>query len=101
MARLINKEQTYKLKLEINKDEVLKDIREIKKEVKEVVKECTFEINKLELKRKDILVVKANVLMTAEYRTMIKESLEKELHRRVLVIDNTIDIDHVISYRKK
>ena len=42
MARLINKEQTYKLKLEINKDEVLKDIRKIKKEVKEVVQESKW-----------------------------------------------------------
>ena len=31
----------------------------------------------------------------------IKKELEKQLHRRVLLIDDRINIDHVISYRKK
>ena len=30
----------------------------------------------------------------------IKKKIEKQLHRRVLLINDHIDIDHVISYRK-
>lgn len=92
---------TYKINLEINKEEILKDIRDIKKEVKETTKEIEFEINKLQLKRRDILVIKTNALFRAEDLMKIKEKLEKQLHRRVLVIDNSIDISHVISYRKR
>ena len=94
-------EEKYKINLEINKEEILKDIRDIKKEVKETTREIEFEISKLQLKRKDILVIKTNAMFRAEDLMKIKKNLEKQLHRRVLVIDNTIDISHVISYKKR
>ncbi len=94
-------EEKYKINLEINKEEILKDIRDIKKEVKETTREIEFEISKLQLKRKDILVIKTNAIFRAEDLIKIKKKLEKQLHRRVLVIDNTIDISHVISYKKR
>lgn len=98
----MKKEETsYKLKIEIDKDQVLKDIREVKKEVKELVKECTFELNKLELKRKDILAIKLHALYKAKDIEIMKKQLEKQLHRKVLLIDDQIDISHVISYKKK
>ena len=98
----MKKEETsYKLKIEIDKDEALKDIREVKKEVKETVKECTFELNKLELKRKDILVIKLHAFYKAKDIEIMKKQLEKQLHRKVLLIDDKIDISHVISYKKK
>ena len=65
MARVFNKEDTYKVNLEINKDEILKDIREIKKETETIIKDAEYNINKLRLKRKD-------------------------LHRKVLVLDNSV-----------
>lgn len=91
------KEDSYK----INKEEILKDIRDIKKEVKDTVKNCEYEISKLRLKRKDILVIKIHALYKASDMKIIKKNLEKQLHRRVLLINDLIDIDHVISYRKK
>lgn len=94
-------ENSCKLKIEIDKNEALKDIREVKKEVKELVKECTFELNKLELKRKDILVIKLHALYKAKDIEIMKKQLEKQLHRKVLLIDDKIDISHVISYKKK
>lgn len=94
-------EDTYKLKFEINKEEILNDIKEIKEEVKDTVKEIQFEIKKLQLKRKDILVIQVKSFLHAKDLMKIKKNLEKQLHRRVLVIDNTVDISHVISYRKK
>lgn len=97
MAKLFNKED----KLELNKDEILKEIREVKKEVKEVVKECTFELNKLELKRKDILVIKLNTFCKVKDIEIIKKQLEKQLHRKVLLIDDKMDIKHIISYKKQ
>lgn len=93
-------ESKHKLKIEIDKDEALKDLRRIKKEVKEVVKECTFKINKLELKRKDILVIKVHAFLKENDMKNMKKNLEKQLHRRVLLINHGLDIDHVISYRK-
>lgn len=94
------KEDSYKINLEINKEEVLKDIRCIKKEVKEVVKDCKYEINKLKLGRKDILVVKVHTFCSANDMKTIKKKIKKHLHRRVLLINDTIDINHVISYKK-
>lgn len=94
-------ETSYKLKIEIDKEEALRDIREVKKEVKELIKECTFELNKLELRRKDILVIKVHALCKAKDIEIIKKQLEKQLHRKVLLIDDKIDISHVISYKKK
>jgi len=95
------KAQSYKIRIEVNKDELLKDIRNIKKEVKEIVNECEYEINKLKLKRKDILVVKVHALYKANDMKAIKKKLEKQLHRRVLLINDSMDISHVISYKKK
>lgn len=101
MDKLFNKEDAYKIKLKLNKDEILKDIIEVKKKVKDTVKECTFELNKLELKRKDILVIKLHGLYKAKDIEIMKKQLEKQLHRKVLLIDDKIDISHVISYKKK
>lgn len=94
------KEDSYKINLEINKEEVLKDIRCIKKELKEVVKDCKYEINKIKLGRKDVLVVKVHALYSTNDMKTIKKELKKHLHRRVLLINDTIDISHVISYKK-
>ena len=93
-------ETSYKLKIEIDKDEALKDIKEVKKEVKELVKECTFELNKLELKRKDILVIKLHAFYKAKDIEWMKKQIEKQLHRKVLLLNDTVDISHVISYKK-
>ncbi len=95
------KEDCYKINLEINKEEILKDIRDIKKEVENTVKNCEYEISKLNLKRKDILVIKVHAFYKANDMEKIKKKIEKQLHRRVLLINDHIDIDHVISYRKK
>lgn len=101
MAKLFDKENIYKIKLELNKDEILKDIREVKKELNIIVKECTFELNKLELKRKDILVIKLHSLYKTKDAEIMKKQLEKQLHRKVLLINDNMDISHIISYKKK
>ena len=86
----MKKEETsYKLKIEIDKDEALKDIREVKKEVKELVKECTFELNKLELKRKDILIVKYDMYLKDSDKNKIEKTLKNKLHRKVIVLDKS------------
>lgn len=87
----MKKEETsYKLKIEIDKDEALKDIREVKKEVKELVKECTFELNKLELKRKDILIVKYDMYLKDSDKNKIEKTLKNKLHRKVIVLDKSV-----------
>ena len=107
IKRIINKIRGYtdmnksELKIEIDKDEALKDIRKVKKEVRQAVKECTFEINKLELKRRDILVIKVHSFFKANDMKRMKKELEKQLHRKVLLINDGIDIGHIISYRRK
>lgn len=85
------KKSVHTIKIQIEKDEVLKEIREIKKEVKEFVKETTFELNKLNLKRKDILIVKCNCFLKQEEVKKLEKGLEKKLHRKVLVVSNNIE----------
>lgn len=97
----MKKEETYKLNFELNKDEIIKDLKEIKKEVKSTTKEIQFDIKKLKLKRKDILVIKLHGFYKAKDIEIMKKQLEKQLHRKVLLIDDKIDISHVISYKKK
>ena len=96
MARLFNKEDTYKINLEINKEGILKDLKEIKEEVKAITKEINFDIKKLKIKRKDILIVKVNVFLKDSDKTKMEQRLKKKLHRKVLVLDNSIrDIEVV------
>ena len=87
MAKLFNKEDTYKINLEINKDEVLKDIKEIKKEIESIIKNVKYNINKLRLRRKDILIVKVDVILKDTDKDKIEQRLKKKLHRKVLVLD--------------
>lgn len=96
MAELFNKEDTYKVNIEINKDGLLKDLKEIKEEVKATTKEINFDIKKLKLKRKDILIVKVNMFLKDSDKTKMEQRLKKKLHRKILVLDNSIrDIEVV------
>lgn len=85
------KDNKYTLNIDIQIDNALKQLRQIKKEVKEVVKDCTYEINKLQLKRKDILVVKIGTFLTRDEVSRLEKGLKKKLHRKVLVVSDNID----------
>lgn len=82
----------YKLKVDIEIDNALKQLRQIKKEVKEVVKECDYELNKLSLKRKDMLVVKLNGIYKQSEIKRIEKEIRKKLNRKVLVINQGIEL---------
>ena len=89
---MFNRKDEYQIKVDIDIDEALKDIRKVKEEVKECVKETSFEIKKLNLKWRDTLVVKVNGLLKEYDQKMIEKKLKKKLHRKVLVIDSRIDL---------
>lgn len=84
------KNNTYTLNVDIQTDNALKQLRQIKQEVKRVVKECTYEIKKLKLKRKDILIVKMNAFLKDDDKDRLEKRLKKKLHRKVLVLDNSV-----------
>lgn len=90
MVKLFDKEQSYKIRLEVNKDEVLKDIKEIKKETESIIKDAEYNINKIRLKRKDILIVKMDMFLKDNDKDKIEKRLKKKLHRKVLVLDNSV-----------
>ena len=93
----MKKEETYKLNFELNKDEIIKEIKEIKEEVKSTTKEIQFDIKKLKLRRKDILIVHMNVFLKDTDKDKIEKRLKKKLHRKVLVLDNSVrDIEAVV-----
>ena len=89
------KDNTYTLKVDIEIDNALKQLTKIKREVKEVVKECDYELNKLSLKRKDILVVKLNGMFKQETIKQIEKELKKKLHRKVLVFNKGIELEKI------
>ena len=90
MAKLFNKEDTYKVNLEINKEEIMKDLKEIKEEVKTVTKEIDTDIKHFRLKRKDILIVKVDMFLKDSDKDRMEQRLKKKLHRKVLVLDNSV-----------
>lgn len=89
------KDNTYKLNVDIQIDNALKQLRQIKKEVREVVKECNYELNKLTLKRKDVLVVKLNGMYKIKTLQQIEKTLKKKLHRKVIVINQDVELETI------
>ena len=86
-------EDDYKINLEINKEGLLKDLKEIKEEVKSVTKEINTNIQCLKLNRKDILVVKVDLFLKEADKLKIAKQLGKRLHRKVLVIYKNTDLE--------
>ena len=83
--------------LDINKEKAIKDLKEIKEEAESIIKDLDYNIGKLRLKRKDILIVKMEQLISPQYKAMIEKQLKKQLHRKVIVIDKTINSMSVIE----
>ena len=79
---------TYEL--EINTEKALKDLEKIK----QTIKSCEFEINKLRLKRKDILVIKIHKENDLD---KIKRKIKKQIHRKILILDEKTSIYGIIS----
>lgn len=87
---------TYTLDVELNIEDSLKQLRELKEEVKSTTNEIKFDLKKLRLRRKDILVVRLNGMFKANDKMKIEKQLKKKLHRKVLVIDNLMEL-HLIE----
>lgn len=85
-------EDTYTLDVELNIEDSLKQLRELKEEVKSTTNEIEFDLKKLRLRRKDILVVRLNGMFKANDKMKIEKQLLKKLHRKVLVIDDSINL---------
>lgn len=85
-----NKEHSLKINLELNKEELLKDLKEIRNEIKSITKEIDTDIKHLRLKRKDILVVKMDIFLKDIDKDKIEKRLKKKLHRKVIVLDASI-----------
>ena len=83
---------TYTLDVELNIEDSLKQLRELKEEVKSTTNEIKFDLKKLRLRRKDILVVRLNAMFKANDKMKIEKQLSKKLHRKVLVIDNSVNL---------
>ena len=83
---------TYTLDVELNIEDSLKQLRELKEEVKSTTNEIEFDLKKLRLRRKDILVVRLNGMFEANDKMKIEKQLLKKLHRKVLVIDDSINL---------
>ena len=66
---------TYTLDVELNIEDSLKQLRELKEEVKSTTNEIEFDLKKLRLRRKDILVVRLNGMFKAndKRKTTIKK----------------------------
>lgn len=82
----------YTLDVELNIEDSLKQLRELKEEVKSTTNEIEFDLKKLRLRRKDILVVRLNGMFKANDKMKIEKQLLKTLHRKVLVIDDSINL---------
>jgi thiamine monophosphate kinase len=93
----MNNRDTYKIDLEINKEEILKDLKEIKKEFKQTTKEISLDTKKLKLKRKDILIIKVDMFLKDCDKDKAEKRLKKKLHRKVLVLDNSVREIEVVN----
>lgn len=87
----------YEFNIKTNKEEVLKDFKEIKQEAEKLIRETEYTLNKITLKRKDVLVIRVDMLLKEEDKRAIEERLKKKLHRKVLVLDNFVKDIGVIA----
>ena len=87
---------TYTVDVELNVEDSLKELKRLRQEVKDTANEIDFSIKKLSIKRKDILVVKLNGMFKQDTKMKIEKQLKKKLHRKVLVIDNLMEL-HLIE----
>ena len=88
---------TYTLDVELNIEDSLKQLRELKEEVKSTTNEIEFDLKKLRLRRKDILVVRINGMFKANDKMKIEKQLLKKLHRKVLVIDDSVKLFLIVK----
>ena len=65
---------TYTVDVELNIEDSLKNLKKLKEEVKNTIKEIDFSIKNLRLKRRDILVVKLNGIYKQTDIANIKKS---------------------------
>ena len=86
----------YTVDVELNVKDSLKELKRLRQEVKDTANEIDFSIKKLSIKRKDILVVKLNGMFKQDTKMKIEKQLKKKLHRKVLVIDNLMEL-HLIE----
>lgn len=63
-----------------------------KEDGKSTTNEIKFDLKKLRLRRKDILVVRLNGMFKANDKMKIEKQLLKKLHRKVLVIDDSVNL---------
>jgi len=70
--------------------EILKKIIELKKSIKKVVKDINFDVKRLRLKRKDILIIKVDMFLKDSDKNKMEQRLKKKLHRKVLLLDNSV-----------
>jgi predicted nucleotidyltransferase len=98
---MINRD-SIKVNIETNiEDELNKarqareEIKQLKNEIKEIAK-IDYNVNILNLKRKDILVVRLNGIMTSDLKDNLEKQLKKLLKRKVLVVDERVGTLEVI-----
>ena len=87
----------YTLDVELNIEDLIKQLRELKEEVKSTTNEIEFDLKKLRLKRKDILVVRLSGMFKANDKMKIEKQLLKKLHRKVLVIDDSVKLFSIVK----
>lgn len=87
----------YEFNIKTNKEEVLKDFKEIKQEAEKLIRETEYTLNKITLKRKDILVIRVGMRLKEKDKRTIEERLKKKLHREVLVLDDLVKDVGVIA----
>ena len=87
----------YTLDVELNIEDSIKQLRELKEEVKSTNNEIEFDLKKLRLKRKDILVVRLSGMFKTNDKMKIEKQLLKKLHRKVLVIDDSVKLFSIVK----
>lgn len=70
--------------------EILQNIVNLKKEIRKEIKGMNFDIKRLRLKRKDILIIKVDMFLKDSDKDKMEQRLKKKLHRKVLVLDNRV-----------
>ena len=82
-------------KIEIETDEALNKLKIFKEDLKSIIKDWNYQVSKLTLKRKDILLIKMNCILLEKDIKSIEKRIKKKIHRKIIIIDSRMDVSKI------
>lgn len=81
------------IEVNIDKYKFLKDLKELKDFLKDTLKILDYEMNRVRLKRKDVLILKTSMILHKEEKEKLEKYISKKLKCKVIAINKDTEIE--------